>query len=426
MYGNVLKEFAAAQFLVTKLRDSYPPARSLAELTHIGLGALQPTEFGISEDAGPNRVYSLTSAFHGVRGSLHMGHQAISLHTRANRGVRKFFGRQATTSTSDLWSHWIFLTVLELPDFEERFREVWANTWLDGPGIDEGGHREHTASAPFLPTGRGPQRLTRVQASVNEGASAGVSPSPAQPGLFTPPHLRASAIPYTLPIGNTTHSFPHRIILMRPAILVHGLLRVPSPSRTSASVASGVSLDMDMGTDGRIWIMDICAALIICRTGFVDSTAHLVHLRCGYGGAFCWIWIWMWIFAAHRSDSLSLSHWDRYRIRCFDCGTSAKAERAVDVGRGRGAEARSVGVEAASRLWLFELSTPKEASHVGLKCYRYHTGDDESKWKKARGLDRRTREKVIRRWRIGVPLGLGFDDTIPCNTIPSRGRGPGS
>jgi hypothetical protein len=44
MYGNVLKEFAAAQFLVTKLRDSYPPARSLAELTHIGLGALQPTE----------------------------------------------------------------------------------------------------------------------------------------------------------------------------------------------------------------------------------------------------------------------------------------------------------------------------------------------------------------------------------------------
>jgi hypothetical protein len=52
-------------------------------------------------------------------------------------------------------------------------------------------------------------------------------------------------------------------------------------------------------------------------------------------------------------------------------------------------------------------------SHVGLKCYRYHTGDDESKWKEARGLDRRTREKVIRRWRIGVPLGFAFDDTIP-------------
>jgi hypothetical protein len=34
---------------------------------------------------------------------------------------------------------------------------------------------------------------------------------------------------------------------------------------------------MDMGTDGRIWIMDICAALIICRIGFDGASA---------------VWIW--------------------------------------------------------------------------------------------------------------------------------------
>jgi hypothetical protein len=76
---------------------------------------------------------------------------------------------------------------------------------------------------------------------------------------------------------------------------------------------------------------------------------------------------------------------------------------------------KQLAVKAKQRLWLFESSTARvfpnqrsavrayslrytytyTHSHVGLKCYRYHTGDDESKWKEARGLDRHARGRRL-------------------------------
>ncbi|KAJ7836170.1 hypothetical protein B0H13DRAFT_192082 [Mycena leptocephala] len=91
---------------------------------------------------------------------------------------------------------------------------------------------------------------------------------------------------------------------------------------------------------------------------------------------------------------------------------------------------KQLAVKAKQRLWLFESSTARvfpnqrsavrayslrytytyTHSYVGLKCSRYHTGDDESKWKEARGLDRHARRAGEGYSTVADrrPLGLGL------------------